>query len=37
MIQEVTEEKVKKKEEVNDKKAYIKYRKKKSIYDRMTR
>ena len=40
MLQEVTEQKVKNKEEeeeVNDKKKYIKYWKKKSVYDKMTR
>ena len=40
MLQEVTEQKVKNKEEeeeVNDEKTYIKYWKNKSVYDRMTR
>ena len=38
MLQEVTEQKVKNKEEeeeVNDEKTYIKYWKKKSVYDKM--
>ena len=39
MLQEVTEQKVKNKgeEDVNVEKKYIKYWKKKSVYDKMTR